>query len=155
MRMTLLALGLLLLAIGLQPWQRSWMSRNWPVADGEITRSVLLSPEEREGAWWQRLFHQTRVEYVFTYQKTIYRNGRVEFGLGDQWFVSREFAARIVQRYPVGKPLSVILNPHHPSDAVLESTPSAGGSLLFLVLGTICLAVRYFLGLRAQWNTHP
>ncbi|NGZ04757.1 MAG: DUF3592 domain-containing protein [Magnetococcales bacterium] len=152
MRSMLLILGILLLAIGLHPWQRSWMSKSWPVADGEITHSSLLVTEERQGGWIERQMHQTRIEYLYTFQKRRYRGTRIEFGIGDQLFFAKEFAERIRQRYPVGKSIAVILNPDLPSDAVLESTPSAGGSLIFIVFGMICLAGRYFLALREEWG---
>ncbi|MBF0341966.1 MAG: DUF3592 domain-containing protein [Magnetococcales bacterium] len=151
MRLLLLALGVFLLLLGCQPWQQSYVTRNWPVADGVIVRSALLASHGHapDGAGW---FHRTWIEYSYSFDNKSYLGSRIGFGAGDQYFMVGDFARRLVQRYPEGKPVRIYFNPHNPAEAVLETTPSAGGSLIFLVLGMICLSGRYFLGLSEKWR---
>ncbi|MBF0190322.1 MAG: DUF3592 domain-containing protein [Magnetococcales bacterium] len=149
-RPLLLVMGVLLIVGGYHPWHRSMASQSWPVVEGTIVQSALVVDP---GTWRgvvERLFHVTRVEYVYTSNYKNHRSGRIEFGLGDQRFLFREFAQRVVQRYPEGKQVQVAFNPEQPDESVLETTPSAGGSLIFMVFGIICLAMRHFLGLKEE-----
>ncbi|MBF0627108.1 MAG: DUF3592 domain-containing protein [Magnetococcales bacterium] len=151
-RGVLLILGILLIIGGYLPWQRSLASSHWPVVEGEIVHSALMVPGATSEGWVHRFFYRTRIEYRYSLDRKIHTGSRIEFGLGDQMFLVREFAQRMVQRYPLGKPVLVTLDPKDPTHGVLETIPSAGGSLIFMVLGIICMAVRYFLGLREEWR---
>ncbi|MBF0427562.1 MAG: DUF3592 domain-containing protein [Magnetococcales bacterium] len=143
-RSLLLVVGIFFLASGYYPLHLSMMSANWAVVEGEITQSTLLSLTEREGGFMSRLFYRSQVEYEYVIHNQRYRGTQIEFGLGDQRFFLKEFAQRITQRYPVGKPVRVFFNSDQPNEAVLECTPSAGGCLLFMMIGMVCIAVRNF-----------
>lgn len=149
-RLVFLLAGVLLMLAGAEPWWQAYKASSWPVVEGKVVQSRHLAPADGPQTFWGAWLHRTRVEYVYLFDKRLWRSGRVEFGVGDQMFVAGDFADRIVRRYPVDKPLRVRVDPAHPQESVLETTPSAGGSLIFLMVGVICLAVRYFLGIKGE-----
>ncbi|MBF0272908.1 MAG: DUF3592 domain-containing protein [Magnetococcales bacterium] len=150
LRFLLLVMGGFLITSGYYPWHRSLESKSWPIVEGTIVQSALVVDKSKLSGRFERFFYVTRVEYGYTFDKKNYRSDRVEFGLGDQLFLFRDFAQRVVQRYPEGKQVLVAFNPDQPDESVLETTPSAGGSLIFMVMGMLCLAVHYFLGLQEE-----
>ncbi|MBF0262922.1 MAG: DUF3592 domain-containing protein [Magnetococcales bacterium] len=150
LRQVMLLAGVLLILAGANPWRQAVLASSWPVVDGKVVQSRHLASSDGQHPFWGSWLHRTRVEYVYVFDRRLWSAERIEFGIGDQAFVSRDFADRIVRRYPVDKSLRVWVNPDHPQEAVLETTPSAGGSLIFLMAGVICLAVRYFLGIKGE-----
>ncbi|MEO5345311.1 MAG: DUF3592 domain-containing protein [Magnetococcus sp. YQC-9] len=149
-RIVLLAFGTFLILAGAQPWWQAFSTRSWPVVDGKIVLSRMQNETDETPPLFGHWLHHTRVEYLYVFEKKLIRGSRIEFGIGDQAFLSRDFAERIVRRYPMDKPLRVWVNPGYPEEAVLETTPSAGGSLIFLMVGVICLGVRHFLGIKGE-----
>ncbi|MEO5362359.1 MAG: DUF3592 domain-containing protein [Magnetococcus sp. DMHC-8] len=135
----LLVASVLLMIVGCYPFYRAHQSQSWPAIDGTIaTAAASDTPCHREASSW--LLCRTDIHYVYTVHNQSRMGKRIEFGWGDQSFLLKEFAARLTQRYPIGKQVRVYYNPDQPDDAVLERIPSMGGGFFLIVAGLFCLA---------------
>ncbi|MBF0096927.1 MAG: DUF3592 domain-containing protein [Magnetococcales bacterium] len=152
LRTLLLLAGIMFCAVGSYPFHQAIQSQNWQVVDGKISHSGFVAAQQKQSDSWQ-LFYYTAVEYEYSVERQRHTGHHVEFGLADQSFFFKEFADRILQRYPVGKPVRVYVNPQQAGEAVLERTPSMGGGFLLVLLGGFCLLCRPLLVNHAALST--
>jgi hypothetical protein len=91
-------------------------SQNWPVTQGTIISSNLQrKPGGEEGD-----YYHAQITYNFTVEGIVYTSSIVN--IGEQgWSTARYYYERLVQKYSVGKTVSVYYNPKNPSQAVLET----------------------------------
>ncbi|WP_130471509.1 DUF3592 domain-containing protein [Candidatus Magnetaquicoccus inordinatus] len=152
LRSLLLLIGVVLCSIGAYPFYQAVHSQGWQMVDGTIIHSGFVQKATTFSAE-MKLFYYTSVQYEYIFDRQRYQGEDVEFGLADQTFFFREFAERILQRYPHGKPVRVYVNPQKPQKAVLERTPSMGGGFLLILVGGFCLMSRSMLGKSYQHHS--
>ncbi|MBF0185239.1 MAG: DUF3592 domain-containing protein [Magnetococcales bacterium] len=152
-RLFLTVIGIVLCLTGLYPFSQTIQSQNWLLVEGKIFSSGYIKSDNQQTDRMQ-FFYQTAVKYEYVLDRQRYLGERVEFGLTDQSFFFQEFAEKILQRYPLGKPVRVYVNPQQANEAVLERTPSMGGGFLLVLLGGFCLMVNFMLSERLA-NSKP
>lgn len=115
-------------------------SRDWPSTQGTVIRSEVVPYRTRLTT------HEVRIVYRYTVGGRSYISGNVRlFQLGLQ---SETAAQEVVDRYPVGKWVTVYYDPKHPELAVLE--PGAGVIGLypyaaFIAVGTFVILFGLYL----------
>jgi uncharacterized protein DUF3592 len=123
-----IAIGLVAVGIGIWILSKSLRSEHWPVTDGIIQSTEMKSHEGSKGG----TTYSADVTYTYQVAGTGYTGDKVSIG---QMSSSSEYARGILNRYPVGKKVSVHYSPGDPSDAVLE-TGIHGGTWICLGVGT-------------------
>ena len=126
-------IGLVVLGIGIWTLAKSIRSEHWPVTEGIIQSAEMKSHEGSKGG----RTYSADVTYSYQVAGTGYTGGKVSIG---QMSSSSEYARGILNRYPVGKKVSVHYAPGDPSDAVLE-TGIHGGTWICLGVGIVFLLV--------------
>jgi hypothetical protein len=104
--------GLVALGIGIWTFAKSIRAEHWPVTDG-IFQSVEMKSHEGEHG---DMTYSAEVTYGYQVAGTGYTGDKVAIG---QMSSSSEYAQGILDRYPVGKKVSVHYSPGNASDAVL------------------------------------
>jgi uncharacterized protein (TIGR03435 family) len=125
-----LFIGIGLVAVGIGIWIliKSLRSEHWPVTDGIVQSAELKSHSGNHGG----TTYSAEVTCSYQVASRSYTGGKVSIG---QMSSSLEYARGILNRYPVGKKVSVHYAPGDPSDAVLE-TGVHGGTWICLGVGT-------------------
>ena len=98
------------------------------MTDGIIQSAEMKSHEGSKGG----TTYSADVTYTYQVAGASYTGDKVSIG---QMSSSSEYAQGILNRYPVGKKVSVHYSPGDPSDAVLE-TGIHGGTWICLGVGT-------------------
>ena len=123
-----IVIGLVAVGVGVWLLTKSLRSEQWPVTDGIIQSAAVKSHQGNKGG----TTYSAEVTYTFQVAGTNYTGDKVAIG---QMSASSEYAWGIVNRYPVGKKISVHYSPGDPADAVLE-TGIHGGMWICLGVGT-------------------
>jgi len=121
-------IGLVAAGIGIWTLAKSIRSEHWPVTDGIVQSAEMKSHSGSKGG----TTYSAEVTYTYQVAGTGYTGDKVSIG---QMSSSSEYAGKILNRYPVGKKVSVHYAPGDPSDAVLE-TGIHGGTWICLGVGT-------------------
>jgi hypothetical protein len=138
-------LGMLILAISIVRLYKFSISRTWLSTIGRITSSEM---ETRRVARGRSVTYHAAIVYDYSVEGTKYAGKRISFG--DYGSGNPNHARQILNRYPVGKQISVYYNPSKPEDSVLERRLSWTIYLTLIVgaavsaLGLV-LTVRHFL----------
>lgn len=131
----------LLIFWGIPTVQNSFRSRNWPTVAGEIVVSKVTERESSSSDGSTSFVYHAEIAYSYNAEGVKYSSGKVAFGDYDSSSISH--AQNIVNKYPVGKQVTVYYDPASPSTAVLEPGANwsgfmvAGISALFAVLGLL------------------
>ncbi|MBF0284162.1 MAG: DUF3592 domain-containing protein [Magnetococcales bacterium] len=149
-----LVAGLALLLVGLHPFLRSFESAHWPFVEGEVVSAHVTSPpsansENPAGGWGWRVDVRYRYRLGGEPEQT---GSRIELGLGARRYLLRDFALRVVERYPPGKMVRVYYNPKNPGETVLERSPSMGVSLFWIVGGLSLMGLGIFVNFKDRWD---
>jgi hypothetical protein len=123
-----IVIGLVAVGIGIWILAKSIRSEHWPVTDGIVQSAEMKSHSGSKGG----TTYSTDVTYTYQVAGMSYTGDKVSIG---QMSSSSEYARGILNRYPVGKKVSVHYAPGGPSDAVLE-TGIHGGTWICLGVGT-------------------
>ena len=123
-----IAIGLATVGVGVWLLIRSLRTEHWPVTNGIIQSAEMKSHEGSKGG----RTYSPEVTYSYRVAGASYTGDKVAIG---QMSSSSEYAQGILNRYPVGKKVSVHYSPGDPSDAVLE-TGIHGGIWICLGVGT-------------------
>ncbi|MEO5366919.1 MAG: DUF3592 domain-containing protein [Magnetococcus sp. WYHC-3] len=126
-------LGLGCFSVGVYPFAKALVSIGWPVTEGMITNSsVMDGPDYGMGV---PVVYKLNLYYRYRDRDNrVLVGNRVEFGVASELYFWKDFAQRVSERYPVGKPVKVHFNPANVEDTVLEKTPSMGSSVLWIML---------------------
>ena len=124
-----IVIGLVAVGVGVWLLIKSIRAEHWPVTDGIIQSSEMKSHQGSKGG----TTYSAEVTYTYQVAGTGYTGNKVSIG---QMSSSSEYAQGILNRYPVGKKVSVHYLPGDPSDAVLE-TGIHGGTWICLGVGTV------------------
>jgi hypothetical protein len=137
---TLFLAGLLTFAAGILELVGAIRSRSWPSVVGVVSKSRLVSVVNRRSnvtvTTWK-----PEILYTFTFNGAALKGNIVAFGL-DGLSMSKAWAASYVDRYPVGRQISVFVDPNDTSSSVLEpgptfkATTSTAIGMVFLVLAS-------------------
>jgi len=136
-----MALGLVLVPIGLLRIRKAFAMDDWAVASGKILSSHLRrcwGAPEAGGTQYK-----PRIEYEYEVEGAMYCSKRWTYGRKTRF--SKRAAQDVANRYPAGKCVGVFYDPRKPKDAVLERGGVAFNSLLvlcgivFLILAAMCL----------------
>lgn len=121
-------LGLVTFSIGVCMAVKSIRSNYWPTTQGVIESAAShLNPNGKGGGTYS-------VEIIYTYQiaGVDYTGNKIAIG---QMSASSQYTQGILDRYPIGRKVSVSYSPGDPSEAVLE-TGIHGGTWICLGVGT-------------------
>ena len=131
-------LGAIFLVIALVSRQKAQTSQSWPTAAGTVLAAELKEhvSHDYDDTPSTRYSFEPVVEYSYAVGAQTFTSRRIGYGANR---FSRSQAQKTVERYPVGSAVTVHYNPTNPTEAVLET--QASGSMLFLILGIIFLAL--------------
>ncbi len=124
-----IVIGLVAVGIGIWMFSKSLRAEHWPVTDGIVQSAEMKSHSGNHGG----TTYAAEVTYSYQVAGTSYTGDKVSVG---QMSSSSEYARGILNRYPIGKKVSVHYPPGDPSDAVLE-TGIHGGTWICLGVGTV------------------
>jgi len=123
-----IVIGLVVVGVGGWTLIKSLRSERWPVTDGIIQSADMQSSSGHHGS----STYSAKITYSYQVAGVSYTGGKVAIG---QMSASSAYAHGILNRYPVGKKVSVYYSPGDPSDAVLE-TGIHGGMWICFGVGT-------------------
>jgi Protein of unknown function (DUF3592)/Protein of unknown function (DUF3738) len=124
----IIVIGLVAVGIGIWTLAKSIRTEYWPVTDGIVQSADMKASSGNHS----RTTYSVKVTYSYQVVGADYTGDKVAIG---QMSASSEYARGILNRYPVGKKVSVHYAPGDPSDAVLE-TGIHGGTWICLGVGT-------------------
>lgn len=147
-------LGLSFLGIGgtalyfvlIQPLQRSLEAQNWVEAQCTITESFLESSEGNNGSTYR-----PAVRYTYEYREQNYSGSR--FGFSDMYTSGHDSQKSRLGPYPVGAQVPCYVNPHQPTDSVIERDLDSSTLIPGLVVSIFPLIG--FLILFFAWRSGP
>jgi flagellar basal body-associated protein FliL len=131
------AVGLLVTGGGGYFAYRSWQSKSWPTAEGQIIES-RVEREKSVGDSIDEQQYKAVVRYNFTVEGAEYTCDRVAFGVGTS--NHRSDAKKIINEYPVRRTVTVHYSPEDPNDAVLDAG-MGGFAIIILIVGPIILLI--------------
>jgi hypothetical protein len=117
-------------AVGVGGWMliKSLRTRSWPVAEGVIQSAQKQSHSGDHGS----RTYSAEVTYTYQVAGVNYNGDKISIG---QMSSSSAYAREILNRYPVGKRISVHYSPTNPTEVVLE-TGIHGGTWICFAVGT-------------------
>ncbi len=123
-------IGLMILGFGIREYFKAQASTGWPSVEGVVLRSEMDVDHSSSSSGGSSTTYGADVAYEYQQGGTRRTGDRVEFGeisTGDS-----SDAQQVLDRYPVGREVTVYYNPEDPADSVLE--PGVSGSTFFLPL---------------------
>ncbi|MDF1755155.1 MAG: DUF3592 domain-containing protein [Verrucomicrobiales bacterium] len=95
-------------------------SLKWPQTDGEIISSEVKKRVRQNAnqSGVRRMLYKPEITYEFEVDGNRYESEKIAFG--DSSFFTKGPAAKIQSQYPVGKAVTVNVNPARPRQSVLE-----------------------------------
>ena len=122
-----IVIGLIAVGAGVSLLVKSLRSEHWPVTDGVILTAEVKAHSGKHGDTYS-----AEVTYSYRVNGSGYTGKKLAIG---QISSSSSYAQGVLQRYPVGKKVSVHYSPGDPREAVLE-TGIHGGIWICLGVGT-------------------
>ncbi len=127
----IITIGFLIFLYGHYQNLRSKASAEWPITNGEIVVSKVITNRTDEG-----VSYSADIEYSYSVGRKTYSSDVVVIG-------GHDYSAReVVNRYPVGADVSVAYHPKRPRKAVLEPGKLTYGTQQF---GIIMMAGALFM----------
>lgn len=115
-------------------------SRSWPNVEGEIT----TSEEEKIGSNYN-VSIKSKIIYSYIVNGETYQSKRIKVGPQSISSTDRGWVERTLERYPLGKKLTVYYNPTLPVKTVLE--PGFNIRIYFpILIGLIFYAISWLIG---------
>ncbi|BBO76640.1 hypothetical protein DSCW_40570 [Desulfosarcina widdelii] len=133
------AAGIVLMAWGVYEIKGSRESGNWPSTQGTITSSGVSKRTTRDSNHRNRTTYTPKVNFQYQVDGRQYTSSRIAFGTGDTGG-SEKWARKVVNKYPVGKTVTVHYKPQDPQYGVLESGIT-WRSIIFLLAGAVFFIV--------------
>ena len=142
-------IGAALLFFGSRSVSHARASSTWPVAEGVITAAEVV---RRSGSGDSGPTYRPDISYDYTVDGVTRHGDRIYFG-GAVSTSNRGWARGIVERYPVGRQVTVHYSPDDPALAVLEPGMTwvvwmmpGIGAVLFLVGVVMMVAMPRLMG---------
>jgi hypothetical protein len=102
-------------------------------AQGEITHSSIHTSK-----WKNKVYYHYLIKYAFSVGGESYSSDKVAFN--DNSSLNQASAQRVVNKYPVGKKITVYYNPQDPQFSVLEFDRNEDASLkLFFLISSVLI----------------
>lgn len=148
----LMALGALFLGIGIWMLATAYMSTSWPVVEGQVVESKVVTRIGQAGSTTQRhLEYSVEVVYQYEVDQNTHQASRYSLGDGNTvvgGYNDKSEARAWLKNSPFqqGHAVTVYVNPNDPNDTVL----SAGinwGTFIPVILGILLLVLGYFVRL--------
>jgi len=142
--------GSLVIYSGISDFINTKASLDWPYTNGTVIKSELeqsgrTAPSSKGSSpvvWY------ANIEYEYTVDNLPFRHYRVSYG--DYGSSDQSHARTILDRYPVGKTVTVYYKANDPAESVLEPEGTMQGIMLkliggaiFVLLGTIIILLPY------------
>ncbi len=132
-----LLFGLVTMGFGLRWWMHGREADRWPTVEGVVVFAQMATHFDEEHR--RSTSYSANIGYSYEVAGGKYTSYQVSsdpiIGSSDP-----NFAQKILNRYPIGRKVSVHYAPADPSDAVLE-TGIHGGTWIFLGVGAGCILV--------------
>jgi hypothetical protein len=122
-----IVIGLVVVAVGIRLLARSLGAELWPVTNGMVRSARMNSQSGHHSRTYS-----AEITYGYQVAGIKYEGDKVAIG---QMSADTGYASGILDRYPVGKEVSVHYSPGDPADAVLEPGIH-GGTWICLGVGT-------------------
>jgi hypothetical protein len=135
----MVALGLILLLVGLVTLRDTITSLRWSRTTGQIVASDV----RREERFEEQIVFRPQVTYTYACGGGTLTGRKIAFA--EKLYHSEAAARKAIKRYPVGMVVTVLYNPDSPTEAVLERKGALAG-IIFLLLGAAMIAVPLALG---------
>jgi hypothetical protein len=145
MVVALSAMGLVTILFGFAMRKQGSDARNWPVVSGRIDGSAVdefrgrLSNESAVTTLYRPL-----ISFAYEFNGVKYAGSQVSLGL-KVTSNSAAFANKTVAKYPLGKIISVHVNPQNPSESVLSPGTGIAAAWFIWTIGAGLLALAYFI----------
>lgn len=109
---------------------------SFSLAEGRIVSSSTQASRSK-----RRIYYNYSIEYAFTADGKNYRSNEITFASNHS--LDRTFAQIYVDKYPIGKQVTVYYDPHDPSFSVLEpeKKSSAAVGLFFMTISALVLVL--------------
>lgn len=149
------AAGIFLMGLGGYEIKGSRESGSWPTAQGAISSSSVSKRTARDSDHRTKITYYPKVGYHYQAEGKKYFSTRIVFGVGESGG-SMKWAQKIVNRYPVGKKVTVYYNPEDPQYGVLESGFTWRSLIVllagiaFFAVGVLCVKSKLNKGRKAQ-----
>ncbi len=139
------AVGVVMLVIGVTGLRRAMASTEWPTTQGEVLTSEVERVRHRHHDRGPSTTFHARISYGYSVGGEPYTGDRV--GIGDYGSNTNHHARSVVRRYPVGSHVTVYYDPDRPRIALLEpgvrasafAVPGIGAA--FVLFGGLCFVV--------------
>jgi len=106
--------GLGVAGYGIRIIHQARESASWVPTDGQITHSQMVSNSGGEGTTYA-----PEVHYTYQVEGKEYNGTRIFIG-DNRYSSNGDYARNYIERYPVGKEVSVYFDPQQPGSAILE-----------------------------------
>ena len=138
--------GAILLFFAIRTRRKSSASMAWPSTTGQISTASVRQNSATDEDGHVNFTYSPIVEYDFPVNGQAFKGRRINYGITAS--PTREAAQKEVDRFPIGRQVTVFYNPEKPSEAVLEKkvvTSKVGLILgivfMVLTLCTCCISV--------------
>lgn len=139
------AVGVVMLVIGVTGLRRAVASTEWPTTQGEILSSEVERVRRDDHDRGPSTTFHARIRYGYSVGGEPYTGDRV--GIGDYGTNTNHHARSVVRRYPVGSHVTVYYDPDRPRIALLEPGVRASAFIVpgigaaFVLFGGLCFVV--------------
>lgn len=138
--------GIIFVLAGIDIYQKEVATESWPQTQGVVISSDISSRSSEDSTMYEAV-----INYQYKVNGINYTSNGVSYG--DISSSDRNHAQNIVDKYYVGKIVTVYYNPINPSDAVLEPGPTWFTYILLLIGSLplfISLTMLYFFIIRKK-----
>lgn len=139
--MVFVLIGILLMRAGFSEMRTARASAGWPQTPGKVFKSSIdWSSDSDSSTGWR-----AQVAYTYSVGGTEMKGNRVS--LGDYGSSNSSHAQGIVNRYPVGRDITVYYDPRNPATCLLEPGVQAVTYILpllglaFFAMGSLCFGL--------------
>ena len=119
-------------------WAES--SRDWPTTEGVVTKSDFCSEVRaaRNFPYRSETYYWADIQYDYTVNGLRYISG--DIGVSTAKTNVRTDVQEVLDRFPVGRRITVYYDPFNPDDTLLEPGADTGNYVVFFVGGLFYLA---------------
>jgi hypothetical protein len=134
-----IVIGLVVAGFGVLTLIKSWRSEKWPVTNGVILTATMQAHSGEHGDTYS-----AAVTFDYSVEGVKYTGNKLAIGAMSS---STSYAQSVLNRYPVGKTVTVHYSPANPAEAVLETGIHGGVwicfgvGIAFALFGTLFLQI--------------
>ena len=131
--------GAILLFFAIRTRRKSNASMAWPSTTGQISTASVRQNSSTDEDGHVNFTYSPIVEYDFSVNGQAFKGRRINYGITAS--TTREAAQKEVDRFPIGRQVTVFYNPEKPGEAVLEKKVVT--SKVGLILGSVFMALTF------------